>query len=80
MRYYVTTIQHFVDEAPSAQTIFSYNTRNEALAAYYYTLSSSIGNPQIERVYCEIFNEYGDIMERKFLQVSEIPDEEEGME
>ena len=76
MKYYVTLIQHFVDETPSAQSIFAYDSRNAALAAYYYNLSSSVGNQQIERVYAEIFNEYGDIMERKFIQVAEIPEEE----
>lgn len=80
-KFYVVTIQNFLDqEMPSAKSIFEYETRNEAYAAYFYTLSSSVSNPEIDSVYCEMVNKNGGIADRKFVQVTEHPepDEEEG--
>lgn len=77
-KFYVITIQNFLDpEVPSAKSIFEYETRNEAYAAYFYNLSSSVSNPEIDSVYCEMINKHGGIDDRKFVQVADHSDEEE---
>ena len=77
-KFYVSTIQHFVDsETPSTASIFEYATKNEAYAAYFYNLSSAASNPQMKSIYCELLNEFGDISDRKYIQLVEESDKED---
>lgn len=57
--YYLIQIQKFVNGDPSAKAIFEYATKDEALAAYYNTLASSLGNQNISSVLCSIINDAG---------------------
>lgn len=76
-KFYVSTIQHFVDGSPSVASIFEYDNKRAAYAAYFYNLSSAASNENMKSIYCELLNEFGDISDRKYIQFVEDPDEEE---
>lgn len=54
--YYLTVIQIFNDETPTAKAIYEYSTYAEALTALYSTMFSSLSTSNISEVTCLILD------------------------
>lgn len=59
MKYYLMQAQQFNDGKADANGLFSYDKYEDALAAYHSVMWSSISDPTIKSVLCEIINETG---------------------
>lgn len=59
MEYYLVQVQQFNDGKAEARGLFAYAKYEDALAAYHSVMFSSISDPTIKSVLCEIINETG---------------------
>ena len=57
--YYLVTVQKFSNGTETAKSMFEYSTLDAALIAYYNTLASSLSDPNVSSVLCNILNDAG---------------------
>lgn len=63
--FYMVLIQTFVDGSATAKALFDYPSMDEAKAALFSTMFSSMSNENIKSVMCEIINEAGGVLKHE---------------
>lgn len=66
-KYFLIQVTEMLDsESPTVKALFEYESRDEALSAFYSVLASATVNADVKSCLCEIMNKFGDIDHREY--------------